>query len=355
MTMDAAIWRVYRSLGETYTDALEDERIAALLAEFVPEVIPRLSAGSGIRDGAGNESYNLEEVIQKIQNVKKDRQTLAHLISLPAVAQRSEEWYNLRKERLTASDASKALVMNRERDRLVRSKAFPDQAPFIDTPPTRWGKVFEPMALRIYRARNAQVVVHDFGLIPHPTLSCFGASPDGITATGIMVEIKCPYSREIKPGYIPDYYEIQMQGQMAVCNLSTCDYIECKLIRHDNEAQFAAAARRCKYPEDYGVVILDDKENATDYSPANLTAMQCIEWKNNRSLSWMWTLGLIQVQRVIFDPSRWDAMVPMFEQFWADVVALRAAGPAAATMTTRSVGAKDKAKKVVEFIDSDDD
>lgn len=329
--MDAAIWRVYRSLGEDFTDSLDNERIVSLLTEFVPDV--------------GG------DILEAVERVKEDRSTLAQLLNLPSVAQRSEEWFNLRKERLTASDAHKALINNRTRDILVRNKAFPAEAKFIDTAATRWGKVFEPMALRIYRARNAQVVVHDFGLIPHPTLSCFGASPDGITATGIMVEIKCPYSREIKPGYIPEYYEIQMQGQMAVCGLSRCDYIECKLIRHDTETAFAGAARRCKYPEDHGVVTIDANGDALEYSPSHMTPSECIDWKKDKSdATIMWTLGLVQVQHVTFDSARWDTMVPKFRQFWADVLALRASS---AGTGTRVVGAKDK--KVVSFIDSDSD
>lgn len=360
--MDAAIWRVYRSLGDKFTDALEDEKIAALLLEFVPNDCvgfqPRSSNGSGSGSGSGGESglrqEGIEAIIEHIKCVKRDRRTLATLINLPAVAQRSEEWFNLRKDRLTASDAYKALSQNRTRDMLVRTKAFPETSKYFDSDPTRWGKVFEPMALRIYRVRNAQVVVYDFGLVPHPTLTCFGASPDGITATGVMVEIKCPYTREIKPGCVPDAYEVQMQGQMAVCGLTNCDYIECKLIRHDTKDAFAAAARRCKYPEDYGVVVTDNNGDALHYSPASMSPAECIEWQNTisgGSGTIMWTLGRILVQRVTFDSVRWDTlMVPKFKQFWADVVTMRAT----AAPGQRAIGAKDK-QKVVEFIDSDDD
>ena len=54
-----------------------------------------------------------------------------------------------------------------------------------------------------YEIRNKTSVI-EFGCLPHPiyTIRCF---PDGITPDGIMLEIKCPYSREIK-GYPPIYW-----------------------------------------------------------------------------------------------------------------------------------------------------
>jgi hypothetical protein len=48
----------------------------------------------------------------------------------------------------------------------------------------------------------------------HPTVAHLGASPDGITPYGVMVEIKCPYSKTLKD--IPEEYWAQMQGQLEV-------------------------------------------------------------------------------------------------------------------------------------------
>jgi hypothetical protein len=71
----------------------------------------------------------------------------------------------------------------------------------------------------------------------------------------------------------------------------------------------------------------------------------------------MWTLGLIQVQRVKFDQDRWTDMVPKFIQFWDDVLALRASGTPDLAQPQpqpgRVVGTKHK-EKVVQFVDSDD-
>jgi putative phage-type endonuclease len=94
-------------------------------------------------------------------------------------------------------------------------------------PALKWGCMFEQAAVNIYSHINS-TKVNEFGLLVNNNINNFGASPDGITDEGIMIEIKCPYSREIKDKVIPEKYYYQMQGQMAVCELDICDYIECK-------------------------------------------------------------------------------------------------------------------------------
>lgn len=311
-TAEVAIWRLYTCLGPSLFSSIPDDKLAATLQEF-----------SGISGLSG-----------RIAEIKRDMIQLERLRALPAVAQRSQEWFNLRKERLTASDAFKALTNNRSRDALVRSKAFPDQAKFINSVATEWGKTFEPMALRVYRARHGDIPVHEFGLIPHPTLTCFGASPDGISDIGVMIEIKCPWTREIKPGYIPEYYEVQMQGQLAVCGLTQCDYIECKFVPNRTIGRYIEQANKCQSRSDYGVFIKGQ------FSEPGLTPEETVEWARGvadisrfeiatcyatapHEISEgliLWTLDRIQIQRVTFDPRRWEDMVPKFEKFWADVV-----------------------------------
>jgi putative phage-type endonuclease len=334
MNIEVLVWRLCRCLGADIFASLPNNKLVAILREFTHLT-------------GANES----DVERRIADIKRDRIKLEALRALPAVAQRSQEWFDLRKERLTASDASKALVDNRSREILVRNKAFPEQSKFINSVATEWGKTFESMALRMYRARHENITVHEFGLIPHPTLSCFGASPDGISDIGVMIEIKCPWSREIKPNYIPDYYETQMQGQLAVCGLTQCDYIECKIIPNRSIEKYLEQAKKCKTTADYGVYV-DGK-----FSEPGLTPEETIEWAqrtadlNSREIVTpyateaheitngviLWSLDVIQIQRVTFDPKRWDIMVPKFEKFWQDV------------LTERS-----RKKETVEFIDDDD-
>jgi putative phage-type endonuclease len=330
--VEVGVWRVLKCLGDEWFARTEAERLAALLVEF------------GIADVAVQQS----DVVERIEQIKRDRCKLTELRTMPLVAQRSQEWFDLRKERLTASDISKVLVRNRTRETLVQNKAFPENAKFISTQATEWGKTFESMALCIYQARRANIIVHEFGLIPHPTLSCFGASPDGINELGVMIEIKCPYSREIIPGYIPSYYEAQMQGQMAVCDLKYCDYIECQIIRHDSADAYIAAAKHVKYSVDYGIVICG-KEPI--YSPTSMSPADTIKWCHERVGNdthvqvIMWTLGHIEVQRVSFDEDRWSIWTPLIEEFWKDVLNARAC---AGTST------KNQTNAALEFIDDDD-
>ena len=101
-----------------------------------------------------------------------------------------------------------------------------------------WGNLFEPVASKLY-AKMKGVRVHEFGLLRHPEYDFFGASPDGITDDGIMLEIKCPLKRKIiMGGEVPTQYYYQIQGQLDVCGLDNCDYFECEFVKFDEYADF---------------------------------------------------------------------------------------------------------------------
>ena len=79
------------------------------------------------------------------------------------------------------------------------------------------------------------VDIIDFGLLNHQKLHWLAASPDGITPDGVMLEIKCPFIRKIKPKEFPMYYWVQVQIQLEVCDLYECDYIECSIKEVEEE------------------------------------------------------------------------------------------------------------------------
>lgn len=269
------------------------------------------------------------EVRRRLAEIMQNRATLSKLREMPLVAQRSDEWYELRRNRLTASDAAQAMDRGKfgTRQQLLEKKAFPEAFPFnCDNPALTWGVMFEPIAARSYSQRNGNINIHEFGLIPHPTLDCFGASPDGITELGIMVEFKCPFRRKID-GTIPEQYELQMQGQLAVCGLTECDYVECDLQKLWNIEEYLEMLA----PDatvDHGI-ILDYGGNTYKYSPENLTPSKAVEWMRNEvpGKPVFWRLRNIHIKRVRFDEATWNAMVPHIQGFWKDVMDLRSKGP----------------------------
>ena len=151
-----------------------------------------------------------------------------HLMDLPKHEQRSDEWYALRKQKLTASDLATALGMNpyQSRHDLVYKKSGGAES-FFGNAATKHGQKYEDKAIEIY-SKQYGVKSYDFGLIPHPSIDFLAGSPDGITNTGILLEVKCPLKRVIIPGVIPHYYIPQMLLCMECTDLNECHFIQYK-------------------------------------------------------------------------------------------------------------------------------
>jgi putative phage-type endonuclease len=144
------------------------------------------------------------------------------------IKQRTKEWYDIRLKILTASDiasildcniyqSGNELLMNK-----IREKVFNNTS-------TDWGNKFEPIALEIYKNMTNESV-SEIGLVLHPVYKWLGASPDGLVQSGKLLEIKCPYKRNIET--CPMHYWVQMQIQMEVCNIDECDYFDCKFCEY---------------------------------------------------------------------------------------------------------------------------
>lgn len=173
-------------------------------------------------------------LLERRKHVGEKRVILNKLLENPGIAQRTPEWYAARNDMISASDLAQSLgcaKFGNQREFFRKKAGLPDeQEPFDGScPPLKWGTMLEPIAQALYSAVNAGVKVHEFGLLLHPTLDFIGASPDGITETGVMVEIKCPYRRKIVPGQCPTQYYYQIQGQLAVCGLDQCDFWEVEI------------------------------------------------------------------------------------------------------------------------------
>lgn len=193
----------------------------------------------------------LQEQVKRLQNA-------------PQHEQRTESWYAARKLLITASEAASALNKTKQvcEDYInayqIRTDKFIldptkgcnpymtldefylkkcGEIPFTGNIATRWGQKYEDVAANAY-ARLYGTKLLEFGLIQHPKLGWLGASPDGITTDGVMLEIKCPYRRKIT-GVPPFYYWVQVQLQLEVCNLRYCDFLECTF---DTNFQYVSTA-----------------------------------------------------------------------------------------------------------------
>ena len=97
---------------------------------------------------------------------------------------------------------------------------------FFGNAATEHGNKYEDEARDIYCEKYGEVV-HEIGLYPHPEYNWLGGSPDGVTESGKLVEIKCPLRREILPE-VPVYYMPQLQLLMEILDLEECDFIQYK-------------------------------------------------------------------------------------------------------------------------------
>jgi len=171
------------------------------------------------------------------------------------ILQRSEEWYKMRNNLLTASNIYKCFGSNSEKNQLIYEKCKEynananetvktNEIKFVNTDSSlQYGVRYEEITVNIYEKRN-NVKIGMFGCIPHDTIKFLGASPDGIVITpeshkfGRLIEIKNPKSREIKDDIKWEYW-CQVQNQMEVCDLDVAEFIETKFSEYDNEYEYS--------------------------------------------------------------------------------------------------------------------
>ncbi len=277
----------------------------------------------------------LKTVIDPVrkQQIKGYQQRLAELLKLPLIKQRTTEWYDARKTRLTASDLEEAIAENNLKLAKKKAGIIKDNTNYASIAPLKWGTMFEPMASRSYSQERYDIAVHEFGLLVDPNSEHFGASPDGINDLGIMIEIKCPYSRKIIDSKIPHKYYMQIQGQLAVCGLKECDYIECDFMIYDDVSKYVQHHADSKV--NHGI-IAEYKNTKTEeyeylYSNVYLTASEALRDIERQIAAKQalqdtifmkmspWKLQNINVQRVMFDENLWKQVVPKIDAFWMKV------------------------------------
>ena len=218
------------------------ENIEEVIELFHILVLPKRSQEEGEKEG--------EQEGEKERKVIKDK--IERLHSHPQHAQRTPEWYDFRNNLITASNAYKIFETNATRNQLIYEKCSAYESSHKEASSSsssiniesslHWGQKYEPVSVLIYE-KMAKTKIEEFGCIKHAVYSFLGASPDGIITNpssskyGRMLEIKNIVNREID-GIPKKEYWIQMQLQMEVCDLDTCDFLETQFIEYETEADF---------------------------------------------------------------------------------------------------------------------
>lgn len=236
-------------------------------------------------------SFGIEEFPNYSGFAKEDWQTsydyVQYLLTLPQPKQRTAAWFAFRKERLTAStDIPTVLGYNKyeKNTNNIMLKKCGVEKPYYASLACLHGTRMEMVAQMLYEQKH-NVKVIEFGCIEHPEYSFIGASPDGITETGVMLEIKNPYSRKIV-GVPSRQYFCQMQIQLEVCDLEICDFLECAYNFYDT---YEELCEREKTEQEihgcnsFGVLIevYDRKDRDTPihrYCPLELSVYEMQNW-----------------------------------------------------------------------------
>ncbi|CAH8362860.1 unnamed protein product [Eruca vesicaria subsp. sativa] len=161
------------------------------------------------------------------------RSSISSHLSPSDIPQKSEEWFALRKDKLTTSTFSTALGFwkKNRRSELWHEKVY-DSEPRVVEDSARfamnWGVQMESAAIERYkRIMGCEVGSMGFALHSQEQFHWLGASPDGVLDIGIL-EVKCPYNKgkteTVLPwSKVPFYYMPQMQGQMEIMDREWVD------------------------------------------------------------------------------------------------------------------------------------
>ena len=295
-------------------------------------------------------SFNMIKELSMRRETIHDSMVQLKQLKLPD--QRSPEWYKIRENLLTASSLADALGKGhfQTRDDLLISKTQEkkEEVSKMARDIMQWGVAYEEVATMFYEYLNNLTVV-EFGLIPHPKLSVFGASPDGICDIGSpngyegrMLEIKCPPKRQFTHE-VPKHYWMQMQGQLEVCDLEECDFLQVKIEEYDSivdyekDVLFDNGIQDGKtsdgLPKGLVLEYTIEDELKYKYSPWLASVDQILNWKREMveelgvscKEKW-WKITRYECTLVRRDRDWWNSVVPDIIQFWADVVHYRNVG-----------------------------
>lgn len=310
-----------------------------------------------------NDKFPESYIANEMSKINKNKRKVSKLQKLPVIEQRSPEWYNIRNNLITASDMGQALGVGKfgnVRDFYVKKSGY-EIDDFPSFPALQWGVKYEPVATELYEIRQC-TKVHEFGLIQHPNIPFFGASPDGITRQGIMLEIKCPYSRKIDGSQIIDQYYYQMQGQLEVCDLDVCDFLECEFKEYiddyDFDEDWNKEGTHSKEETEKGIIIKVIDTNKYIYSKVGDSRENLKKWLKDNTKGVdpstidisFYKLDKMFIQKVYRDKSWFKDKIVELEKVWNNVLRYRNDKQA----YDAEIGKKEVKKKKVKYLFSPD-
>ena len=151
--------------------------------------------------------------------------------------QGSEEWFAARLGRVTASRVADVMVKTKSGYGASRANYMMEllcqrltgnrEEGFTNAAMQR-GTDLEPIARGRYEIEN-DILVDEIGIVNHPTIENFAASPDGLVGKDGLVEIKCPNTAThiafLQSGKIKSNYQTQMTVQMLCTERNWCDFV----------------------------------------------------------------------------------------------------------------------------------
>lgn len=137
--------------------------------------------------------------------------------------QRTKEWFEKRKGRVTGSNIGAILGINKSKspENVMREmvRAYHD-APkeFEGNILTEYGVENEPCALEAFKLLNPSLTVEETGFHISDERNWIGASPDGLIDSNAVLEIKCPFGKRNRNDFLPlkeqPSYYAQVQFEM---------------------------------------------------------------------------------------------------------------------------------------------
>lgn len=151
------------------------------------------------------------------------------------ILQRNEDWLADRVGKVTASRVkdlnakpAKGKALNALGLTILAERLTGIQKEIFTNADMQWGIDNEPHAIAAYENETGNFVIGT-GLIDHPFIEMFGASPDGLVNADGQVEVKCPntttHLNTLLTKSVPDEYVPQITCQLACTCREWCDFV----------------------------------------------------------------------------------------------------------------------------------